>query len=179
MFRKEGDVLPYDDMNKLYEKHSKMVYHFLFRMTGSHELAEELTQETFYQAFLSYAHFRGECKASTWLCQIARNVWLQYLRKKKNLYAIEEVTIPLTTANLCDPLEAYILKEEKSTLYRMLQKLPEEMREVVILRITSELSFLEIGELLGKSETWARTNFFRAKRKLQEYITEMERSKKI
>lgn len=58
----------------------------------------------------------------------------------------------------------------------MLQKLPNDMKEVVILRITSELSFAEIGELLGKSETWARTNFFRAKRKLQEYIKEMERS---
>ncbi|QEH68256.1 RNA polymerase sigma factor [Cellulosilyticum sp. WCF-2] len=176
MFRKEGDVLQNDDMNKLYERHSKMVYLFLFRMAGSHELAEELTQETFYQAFLSYAHFRGECKASTWLCQIARHVWLQYLRKKKDLYSIEEIAIPLTNINLFDPLKTYILKEEKNTFYHMLQKLPNDMKEVVILRITSELSFAEIGELLGKSETWARTNFFRAKRKLQEYIKEMERS---
>lgn len=68
MFRKEGDELAKDSFDKLYVLHSQIVYHFLFCMVRNQELAEELTQETFYQAFLSYPNFRGECKASTCCC---------------------------------------------------------------------------------------------------------------
>ena len=168
MFRKEGDELAKDSFDKLYVLHSQIVYHFLFCMVGNQELAEELTQETFYQAFLSYPNFRGECKASTWLCQIAKNVWSQYLKKHKRTHHLYIYEDNLSQEEILDPLKVYIQKEEKEFLYNSLKSLPQDMQDVVVLRIRTELSFAEIADILDKSETWARTNFYRAKKKLKD-----------
>lgn len=168
IYEKEGGELAKDNLDTLYLKHSKMVYHFLFHMIENHELTEELTQETFYQAFLSYPNFRGECKASTWLCQIAKNVWLQYLRKHKLTDSLDNYVDSIVQNEALDPLKIYIQKEEKELLYSSIKFLPQEMQDVVVLRISTELSFSEIADLLEKSETWARTNFYRAKKKLKD-----------
>ncbi|SFR64761.1 RNA polymerase sigma-70 factor, ECF subfamily [Anaeromicropila populeti] len=163
-----------DNIDKLYQQHSQMIYRFHYFRTGNRELAEELTQETFYQAFLSYDNFRGECKASTWLYQIAKNVWRQYQRKKRECYPIEKLLEQIPQEKSFDPLNAYLAKEEKNTFCNALKQLTKEMQEVVILRVVDELKFSEIGEIMNKSETWSRTNYFRAKKKLQEYIDNME-----
>lgn len=64
--------------------------------------------------------------------------------------------------------EIVILNEEKIELYKKMQKLEETTREVIYLRITGELSFKEIGNILDKTENWARVTFYRGKNKLKE-----------
>ena len=72
-----------DNFEALYHQFQPDVYRFLFRLTGYEQLtAEELTQETFYQAFLSFSKFRGECAMRTWLFQIAKNVYGKYIRRE-------------------------------------------------------------------------------------------------
>ena len=63
------------DMEQLYRRHYQTVYRYALRLTGSEHAAEELAAETFYRAMVALPDFRGECAASTWLCQIARNTW--------------------------------------------------------------------------------------------------------
>ena len=72
-----------EDMDAVYRQHAQTVYKFLLSQCHDADLAEELTQETFYQAVRSIDRFNGSCKVSVWLCQIAKHLWYQHLRKRK------------------------------------------------------------------------------------------------
>lgn len=71
----------------IYQTYGEFVFRYLLSLTRDEQLAEELTQETFYQAVKSAHKFKGESQVSTWLCQIAKHLWWQYLRKKPPLSA--------------------------------------------------------------------------------------------
>ena len=73
-----------ESMEEIYQNHSKKVYTFLLSKTCNHELAEELTQETFFCAVNSINKFKGNSSVLTWLCGIAQNLWLKYLRDNKS-----------------------------------------------------------------------------------------------
>lgn len=148
-------------MNDLYEQNVKIVYHFLYSITHDGQLAEELTQETFLRAYQSIERYDGNCKLSTWLCQIAKHVYKQYLYKHKREVPMlfEELSISSTL----DTEKQVLTKIELLDVLKEMQKLPEQMREVMYLRVIGEISFKEIGEILGHSENWARVNFYRGK----------------
>ena len=72
-------------MEELYREHSRMIYGFLFAKCADADLAEELTQETFYQALRGAHRFRGDSSVSTWLCGIANNIWRRHLTKQSKI----------------------------------------------------------------------------------------------
>lgn len=168
------------DLEKLYLQHGKMIYGFLLKITYNPTVAEELTQETFYQAFLSLDRYRGECKVTTWLCQIAKNVWFHYQKKEKHLEYIDGFFEDNNAWNCNkqivnnDPADYVIEKEQKTAFYKALQKIPQDMRDVVYLKISGEFTFAEIGEILGRSEVWARTNYYRGKQIIMKEVHEHE-----
>ena len=153
-----------DDMSEIYQDHARTVYKFLLSQTHDPDLAEELTQETFYQAVRSIDRFDGGCKVSVWLCQIAKHLWYQHLRKHRR-----EVPMPEDPPELPAPSaeEGALEREGKLELLRLIHDLPEEPREVVYLRVFGGLSFREIGDICGRTETWARVTFYRTKEKLR------------
>lgn len=121
----------------------------------------------------SISRYDGTCKLSVWLCQIAKHILYQELRKKKQIETVE--LVDCLTDDSAPNGETSILKQEsKIELYREIHLLPEREREVVLYRITGELSFREIGEILGKSENWSRTVFYRAKQKIREELKKYE-----
>lgn len=153
-------------MEKLYNDYFQTVFKYLFCMTHDADLSEELAQETFYQAIKTYDNFRGDCKVSTWLCQIAKHLLFNEHEKRRRYAsnAIDEISDSLP-AN--ENVEGLVLaNESKVALYQKLQSLDEKTREVMYLRLTGELSFREIGEILKRNETWARVTFYRGKQKL-------------
>ena len=159
-------------IEKLYNDYFQLVFKYLFCMTGNSDLSEELTQETFYQAMKTYDRFRGDSKVSTWLCQIAKNLWLKENQKRNRL-----ASIPVD--ELADNLPAQENVEQticdgelKLDLYKRIQRLDERTREVMYLRLTGELSFREIGEILKKNETWARVTFYRGKQRMAKEVLE-------
>ncbi|HKM22063.1 MAG TPA: sigma-70 family RNA polymerase sigma factor [Lachnospiraceae bacterium] len=154
------------DLAKIYEENAMAVYKYLLCLTNNSDISEELTQETFYQAAKSIGKFRGESKVSVWLCAIAKRLWYRELEKRKRRAAvpIEEAEGQLISTQ--DVEEDYLLNVEKVELFRMLHDLDAQTREVMYLRLTGELSFAEIGEILGKTENWARVTFYRGKQKL-------------
>ena len=161
-------------MAALYREYSKIVYRFLLSLCRDAQLAEELTQETFLQAFLSLERFDGSCKLSVWLCQIARHLFYQHLRKTGREVPKEQSRIPESVA--ADNTErAAVTKLELMDVLKEVQKLPPQMREVIYLRVMGQLSFREIGEIVGKSENWARVTFYRGKEQLLLKRTEWER----
>ena len=153
------------NMDEIYEECFETVYKYLFCLTHNSDISEELTQETFYRAIKKIDTYNGKCKISVWLCQIAKHLWYNQCRKNKRIVNTDE------TFDIEDPQnleEQFIAGEEKVLLYKKMQNLDEKTREVMYLRITGELSFKEIGEILGKTENWARVTFYRGKSKLKE-----------
>lgn len=149
---------------ELYRENAALVYHFLLSKCRKPDVAEELTQETFLQALRSIDRYNGSCKISVWLCQIAKHLLYQYWEKRKENVPLEDDWM------LSDEpgVERQVLaREELLDVLGRLHQLPVNMREVVYLRIAGDLSFREIGNIMGKSENWARVNFFRAKELLK------------
>lgn len=158
-------------MDEIYKKYSKKVYLYLYSLTRDKELSEELMQDTFYSAIKYIDNFRGECNISVWLCQIAKNKWIDELKKQKRLktLSIEENDVNFENILIDNQLENEVIyNEEKISLYKRIHKLDELTREVIYLRIKADLSFKDIGNILDKSEQWARITFYRGKIKLKE-----------
>lgn len=153
------------DIEQIYKQYFETVNKYLFCLTHNYDISEELTQETFYRAVKKIDTYKGDCKISVWLCQIAKNLWYDYCRKNKKIANEEEMTEMLS---LEKTEEQVLLKEEKMLLYQKMQKLDKETREVIYLRITGELNFKEIATILNKTENWARVTFYRGKNKLKE-----------
>ena len=154
-----------DDMSEIYQDHARTVYKFLLSQTHDPDLAEELTQETFYQAVRSIDRFDGGCKVSVWLCQIAKHLWFQHLRKRKREAPVSPEDLPEAPGPSAE--EGLLEREGRMELLRLVHRLPEPQREVVYLRAFGGLSFREIGDICGKTETWARVTFYRSKEKLR------------
>ena len=152
-----------DDMDTIYRQYAQTVYHFLLSQTHDEHLAEELTQETFYQAIRSIERFDGSCKLSVWLCQIAKHLWYQHLRRRKRETAAEEIPEGIVPS----AEEAALSGEGQVELLKRVHALPPDQREVVYLRSFGGLSFREVGAVLGRSETWARVTFHRGREALR------------
>lgn len=157
-------------MDEIYNKYSKIVYNYLLGLTHNSALAEELMQDTFYSAIKNIHKFRNECNIKVWLCEIAKNKWLNKLKKdnrKKFNSNFENIDNIVSLDTIEDNM---ISREEIIELYKNIHNLDETTREVIYLRIRAELSFKEIGLILNKSEEWSRVVFYRGKIKLKELM---------
>ncbi len=154
-------------MEEIYQEHAQMIYKYLLTQVRDPGLAEELTQETFYQAVRSANAFDGTSKVSTWLCAIAKNCLRTHLRKHPRTEELEEA-LP-SEQNLEGE---QLARETRYELLRKVQVLSPEAREVLYLRLFGDLSFRQIGDILSKSENWARVTFYRAKEKLRKELEE-------
>jgi len=156
-------------MDSIYQEYANLVYRFLYSYTQDIEWSQELMQETFLRAVGSISRYNGSCKLSVWLCQIAKHVLYQELRKKKRTEMVELADY-LPDDSSEDGETSVLNQENKIELYQAIHHLPELEREVILYRITGELSFREIGAILGKSENWSRTVFYRAKQKIKKEL---------
>ena len=156
-------------MDRVYQDYSNMIYKYLLSKTGNADIAEELTQETFYQAVKSADKFDFSSKVSTWLCGIAKNKLYEYWRKHPHTEELDENTEALSTLE-----EQYISDESRLEILKAIHNITEPAREVLYLRLFSELSFREIGEILDKTEQWARVTYYRGKLTLRKELTENE-----
>ena len=152
-------------MEEIYREYAQMVYRYLYSHTRNGDLAEELTQETFYQAVRSIDRYDECTKLSTWLCGIAKNVYRTWLRKNPPTEEMTEQNHTVPSAET-DALHHVGHME----LLRKLHNTPEPYREVLYLRIFGGLSFRDIGSVMGKTENWARITFYRGKEKLRKDV---------
>jgi len=152
------------DIEELYNEYAKAIYKYLLCITNDSELSEDLTQETFYYAIQGIEKFRGTCKVSVWLCQIAKYLWYAHIRKEKSKRISLETMEEIEDNNIEDDI---INKMMTESLYKQIYNLDDVSKKVMLLRIKGELSFKEIGDILGKNETWSRVVFYRGKQKLK------------
>lgn len=150
---------------KLYETCYMQVYSYAMTLAGDRDMAQEIVQEAFYRAFTAKSGFRGESNPATWLCAIARNLYLDEMRRRsKSVQAMPEEAED-SGIDIAREVED---RDATCRIHRALHGLEQPYRKVFEMRIFGELSFREIGGICEKTETWARVTYHRAKLKLQE-----------
>ena len=155
-------------IEKLYQLYFKDIYLFVKAISKDEHIAEEITQETFFKAIKSINYFKGDCDIRVWLCQIAKNTYYSYCKKNNCIVSDEEIEIANTEQKT---IENQLLdKEQAIAIHKLLHKLEEPYKEVFHLRTFGELSFKEIGEVFGKTESWSRVTYYRAKMKIIENL---------
>lgn len=151
-------------IEEIYKMYSQKVFLFLLSKTNNEDIAEELTQETFFQAVQCIDKFKGNSSILTWLCGIAKNVWLKDLRKRQKTVSIEDNIPEITNKEHMD------VQWEQKEILQLIHGMDEPVREVMYLRLISNLTFAEIGEIIGKTENWTRVTFYRGKQKIVKEI---------
>lgn len=158
------------DMDKIYEKYCEIIYKYVFCLTGNEDTTEEIVQETFLVAVKNINKFRGECKISTWLCQISKYIWYKKLKKQKPKKEIS-LDIVQNTLFVEETIEENLYnKERKIQLFKKIQNFDEDTKNVMYLRIFGNFEYNEIAEIMNKTSNWARVVFFRGKQKLKEEL---------
>ena len=153
------------EFEKLFDDNRDFIFKYLIKMTRDASLAEELAQETFFRAYMNYASLRNKEKASSWLCKIAQNTYYAWYNEQKKYNSIDNIEI-ISDEN--DPEEAFIQKELFQKALLCLHELEEPYKEVFMLSVFGGFSLKDISLTFGKSESWARVTFYRAKQKLSE-----------
>lgn len=152
------------EFEEVYRLYFRDVYRYCLALCRDEETAEEVTQETFFKALNAIDQFDGRCRLYVWLCQIAKNTYFS-MRSKKRPDGLE-ADIPSG-----ESLEERLLtKESAFEIHRVLHRLEEPYKEVFSLRTFGELPFKQIGELFGKTESWARVTYHRARLKIKEEL---------
>lgn len=148
------------DFQLLYETNYRTVYQYLLALSKNHADAEDLTQEAFLAFEKKYLPSKEKTSDYTLLCRIGKNLWLNKLRKEKKRIPVE--IDQLQTEESFE--DAVSDRFDSLRIHETLHQLKEPYKEVFMLRIFGELSFSKIASLFGKSESWAKMTFYRAKR---------------
>lgn len=158
---------------QLYRENSDYIYAFALRLTNfDRAAAEDLMQDTFCNAFLSLPRFRGDCDIKTWLCSITKNLFFKQLRKKKHasLSLSEPAAQKLYDGRAPDPELIAENRELYQSLMAEIGRLKKRQRDIVLLRLFSDLTFAQIAAALNISEGSAKVIYHRARLQLQERL---------
>lgn len=158
-----------NEFDEIYDKYARQIYLFLLKLSGNETIAEDILQDTFLKAIENADSFEGRSEITTWLCRIAKNEYLNYVKRRDNKNDTIEDKEIRSESDITLRLED---KESSTAVHKALHALAEPYREVFTLRVMGELSFRQIGDIFEKNENWARVTFFRAKAKLVDKLKE-------
>jgi RNA polymerase sigma-70 factor (ECF subfamily) len=162
-----------EEFEEIYRLYFTDVWRYLLKLTHDESLAEEITAETFFRALHAIDRFSGKSSLKTWLCAIARNIWLDTLREKKR-YAELSDTAMMRIPDPADHERESSLKMQADEILERAARLKEPYRTVFHLRFMDQKSFKEIGAYYGKSENWACVTCHRAREALRREMNENE-----
>ena len=152
------------DFEQVYSEYYDSVFQYVWSLCGDEQWAEEITQESFFKALKSIDSFRGECKLDVWLCQIAKNTYYTAAKRRQR-----QAPYPVELIRSDEGIDQKLLDAEAAAqIHRLLHGLEEPYKEVFWMRTFGDLSFRKIGALFGKTESWARVTYHRAKMKIKE-----------
>lgn len=153
------------EFNEIYIEYFRDVYRYTLSLCKNEAVAEEITQETFFKALKSIETFNGKCKLYVWLCQIAKNTYFSYYKKEIPMDYGADIN---NTTSSEDFEQDLLCKESAFEMHKIIHELEEPYKEVFSLRLFGELSFAQIADLFGKTESWARVTYYRARLKIKE-----------
>ena len=157
---------------EMFSRYFGRVYKFALKLTRSTEQAEDITQQTFYRALEKIDTFEGRSDVGTWLCSIAKNEYFDRCRRnREQSHDPGSHVFGRTSGDVADDV---LQEHQRMQIHRHLHELDEPYREVFMLRVFGELKYAQIASLFGKTESWARVTYYRAKMELQNRIKEEE-----
>ena len=162
-----------EEFEEIYRLYFTDVWRYLLKLTHDENQAEEITAETFFRAMNAIDRFSGRSSLKTWLCAIARNIWLDQIREKKK-YTDMSDTAMMRIPDSTDHEQETAVKMQASAVLETAAKLKEPYRTVFLLRFIDNKSFKEIGAYFGKSENWACITCHRARQTVRREINEHE-----
>lgn len=158
------------EFEQVYEHYFADVYKYALSLCRNDALAEDITQETFFKALRKIDQFKGDCQLRVWLCQIAKNTYFTLRNSPKYRETTEASHLEWGIVPSSSIEHSLVDGEAAWALHQRLHRMAEPYKEVFSLRVFGELSFVQIAELFGKTESWARVTFHRAKLKLREEL---------
>lgn len=157
------------EFESIYRTYFRNVELYLRAICRDEDLAEELTEQVFFQALKALPKFRGECDIRTWLCSMGRNCYLTHLRKTKPSENIDELQIPEPRQSVEERIQD---RQQAMQIHKILHDMPEPYKEVFSLRVFGQLSFEDIGGLFDRTANWACLTYHRARQKIQKEMEE-------
>ena len=157
------------DIEALFRAYYELIYRFLMSLCHDEHLAEELTQETFFRAYINARQLRDETKAVSWLCTIAKRVFFAHYKEQKRFAPLDDAAELHAPCDVAQTVEIKVLADEIGSCALRLE---EPYRTVFMLAICADVPLMEISRSFGKSESWARVTLSRAKCKIKEMLKE-------
>ena len=148
---------------QIYRAYFTQVYRYVLRLCGNEQTAQDVTADTFFRAMTKLDGFREDSSVGTWLCAIARRVWLTRLRRERRMVPMDE----LPDAPVPDGMQA---RAEAAEAREAVERLPAPMRDVFLMRVDGGMAFRDIGRLLGHTENWACVTYHRARERLKQEL---------
>ena len=145
------------------------VYRYVLSLCRNDIEAQDITQETFLKAMKSYGKFEGNSSLYTWLCAIAKNLWINNC-KKYNREVLPEDMRGMQDDDQISIEQNILEKETALHIHKVLHNMQEPYKEVFSLRVFGQLSFGEIAGLFSKTESWARVTYHRARKMIGEKL---------
>ncbi|MCL5022424.1 MAG: sigma-70 family RNA polymerase sigma factor [Nitrospirae bacterium] len=155
----------------LVERYQEMVYNVACRMIGDRDAAHDISQESFLSAYDGLKRFRSDSKFSTWLYRITVNKCRDYLRGRKPDVLLDEVS-EILPSKAPDPQDLLYRKQLGQTLQTALGALPEDYREVIVLKHIGGLDYKEMESILGVSANALKVRTYRAREMLKKFLLE-------
>ena len=171
----QGDANAFEHLVHAYEKN---VYNLALRSLGNPQDAEDVTQEAFLKAYRSLSSFRGDSKFSVWLYRIVSNLCLDLLRAKQRR-PVQSLTVENDEGEVDEleisdehfsPEKLLDRKLTRESVQRGLASLPDDSRQILLLRELQGMSYEEIGETLGLEPGTVKSRIFRARKKLCAFL---------
>jgi len=152
-----------DIRTEIYHNYKTMIYNYFYRSTLNYDITEDLTQDTFLKAFKYFTSFRGESSMKTWLFIIARNILITHIKNSPSL------SEDISEQNVSDKENQYSSLDEKLLIKKVLNKLSEEERSLIVLRDVNDLTYIEIAKIMNFTEGKVKIGLHRARKKFKEY----------
>ena len=160
------------EFEKIYQKYFNDVFRYIRKLSNNEHIAEEITADTFFKAMGAIDSFRGDCDIRVWLCQIAKNCYLSYLKKNGQSEDIADTELQYIADPNENIEEQFAKQDEAAQIRKELHTISDPYKEVFMWRVFAELSFKQIGEIFNKSENWACVTYHRARTMIKNRLEE-------
>ncbi len=167
-------------MSEIYRNRHRTLFRFFFRLTGRQATAEDLVHEVFLR-MIRYRHTYREEYADggfeSWMYRIARNAMADHARKNRHESAPAEGEMESIESGRPTPFETTAKRQDLALLHRALRELPDEKRELLVLTRFQDLSYEQVGGILGCGAGTVKTRVFRAMKELSDIYAELCKDK--
>lgn len=166
---KKGDK---EAFGEIYELFAERIFRYIYLKIGNKEEAEDLTQQVFVRAWESLDNFQFRKNPfSSWVYRIAHNLVVDFYRKKNDALSLNH-DIEIEIIDSLDLDESLYYREESKKILRLINQLPTEQKDILILRFVSDLSYREIAKIMKKNPLTLRVLQHRALKKIRELIND-------